>query len=157
MAGQLKVGDRAPDFSLQAQGERTISLHDYAGARNVVLYFYPKDFTIGCTAETKRFSESYDEVLGLGAEVIGISSDSAESHGSFAQECGAKFPLLADKGGKVREMYGATSSFGAIPGRVTFVIDKSGIVRHMFSSQLRPRQHIDEAMQALKAIDDRSS
>ncbi len=118
----------------------------------MVVYFYPKDFTSGCTAETKAFAENYGAILDLGAEILGISSDSAESHGSFAQECGADFPLLADVGGKVREMYGAKSSFGLVPGRVTFVVDKQGVVRHVFSSQLRPRQHISEAIEALKAI-----
>ena len=152
MGGSLKVGDKAPDFTLESQDGRTVSLHDYAGYKNVVIYFYPKDFTLGCTAETKGFSDRYDDVLGLGAEVIGISSDSAESHGSFAEECGAKFPLLADRGGKVRELYGAKGTFGLAPGRVTFVIDKGGIVRHVFSSQLSPKQHIPEAVEALKSL-----
>jgi peroxiredoxin Q/BCP len=152
MEGALRVGNKAPDFTLLGQDGRSVSLHDFTGSRNVVLYFYPKDFTMGCTAETKAFSENYDELLSMGAEVIGISSDSTESHGSFAQKCGAKFPLLADVGGEVREMYGAKSSFGMVPGRVTYVIDKHGIVRHVFSSQLRPRQHISEAIDALKAI-----
>ena len=150
--GGPRVGDRAPDFTLQGPEGRAVSLHDYAGSKNVVIYFYPKDFTAGCTAETKAFGESYDVILDMGAEILGISSDSAESHGSFAQECGARFPLLADAGGKVRELYGAKSSFGLIPGRVTFVVDKQGVVRHVFSSQLRPKQHIAEAIEALKAI-----
>ncbi|MDG6990191.1 MAG: peroxiredoxin [Nitrososphaerota archaeon] len=152
MTGRVSVGDSAPDFTLEGPEGRKVSLHDYAGSKNVVIYFYPKDFTAGCTAETKAFGENYDDILKLGAEILGISSDSAESHGSFAQECGARFPLLADVGGKVREMYGAKSSFGLVPGRVTFVIDKQGIVRHAFSSQLRPKQHITEAVEALKAI-----
>lgn len=154
MAGPLKIGDKAPDFTLESQDGRMVSLHDYAGSKNVVVYFYPKDFTIGCTAETKGFSDKYDDILGLGAEVIGISSDSTESHGSFAEECGAKFHLLADRGGKVREQYGAKGAFGLAPGRVTFVIDKGGIVRSVFSSQLRPRQHVPEAVEALKALSD---
>ncbi len=149
--GGPKVGDKAPDFTLPAQGGRTVSLHDFVGTKNVVLYFYPKDFTMGCTQETRAFSESYDGILDMGAEVIGISSDSAESHGGFAKECGARFPLLADIGGKVRAEYGA-KSMGPIPGRVTFVIDKNGVVRHVFSSQFRPRRHIAEAIEALKAI-----
>jgi thioredoxin-dependent peroxiredoxin len=150
--GSPRVGEKAPDFSLQAQDGRTVSLHDYFGLKNVVLYFYPKDFTMGCTAETKAFGDNYDDVLNMGAEVLGISSDSAESHVSFAQKCGARFPLLSDSGGKVRAMYGAKSSFG-MPGRVTFVIDKQGVVRHVYSSHLRPTQHISEAIQALRAID----
>jgi peroxiredoxin Q/BCP len=151
MGDKVKVGDRAPDFALEAQDGRRVALHDYVGSKNVVLYFYPKDFTPGCTAETKTFSENYDSVLAMGAEVLGISSGSIDSHEDFARECGAKFPMLADKGGKVRESYGATS-FGLAPGRVTFVIDKAGVVRHVFSSHLRPRQHVSEAIEALKSI-----
>ncbi|MDG6991167.1 MAG: peroxiredoxin [Nitrososphaerota archaeon] len=148
-----KVGDKAPDFTLPAPEGQMVSLHDFAGTKNVVLYFYPKDFTMGCTTETKAFGESYDGILEMGAEIIGISSDSAESHSGFAKECGARFPLLADEEGKVRAEYGA-KSMGLIPGRVTFVIDKKGVVRHTFSSQLRPKQHITEAIEALKAIRD---
>ena len=151
MSGGVKVGDRAPDFTLRAQDGRVISLHDFAGSKNVVLYFYPKDFTMGCTAETKTFGERYEELLTMGAEVLGVSSDSSESHGRFAVECGARFPLLADMDGMVRGMYGAKGSFG-MPGRVTFVIDKRGVVRHIFSSQLRPKSHTSEAIEALKAI-----
>ncbi len=150
----MKVGNKAPDFTLRAQDGRMVSLHDFVGSKNVVIYFYPKDFTIGCTAETKAFSENYDELLRLGAEVLGISTGSSESHGTFAEECGAKFPLLADERGRVRESFGATGSFGMIPGRVTFVVDKQSIVRHVFSSQIRPRQHISEAVAALRALAD---
>lgn len=78
----------------------------------MVLYFYPRDFTRGCTVETKSFSDRYDKVLELGAEVIGISSDTAESHREFANECGARFILLADEGGRVRSLYGAQGSLG---------------------------------------------
>ncbi len=148
----MAVGDKAPDFSLEAQDGRRVSLHDFAGEKNVVLYFYPKDFTSGCTAEAKTFSDNYDEVLAMGAEVIGVSSDSAQTHGSFASECSVKFPLLADEGGRVRALYGVKASLGFIPGRVTFVIDKEGVVRHVFSSQVRPKQHVAEAIEALRAI-----
>lgn len=151
MADNLKVGDKAPDFTLPGPGG-PVSLHDFVGTKNLVVYFYPKDFTAGCTAETKAFGESYDTILSMGAEVLGISSDTSESHDEFAQKCGAKFPLLADSGGKVRSLYGARSSFGLIPGRVTYVIDKEGVVRHIFSSQLKPTQHISEAINALRAI-----
>jgi peroxiredoxin Q/BCP len=148
----LKVGDRAPDFTLPAQDGRIISLHDYVGKKNLVIYFYPKDFTIGCTAETKTFGENYDELRSIGAEVIGISSDTADSHGRFAEECGAKFPLLADEGGRVRQEYRVKSTLGMLSGRVTFVVDKQGIVRHVFSSQLRPKEHVSEAVRALRNL-----
>ncbi len=152
MGGSVKVGDKAPDFTLRGQDGHMVSLHDYAGSKNVVIYFYPKDFTAGCTTETRAFSENYQALLDMGAEVLGVSSDSAETHGSFALQCGARFPLLEDSGGTVRAAYGAKSSFGLIPGRVTYVIDKQGTVRHVFSSQLKPKQHISEAIEALKAI-----
>ncbi len=152
MTERIKEGDRAPDFALQAQDGRVISLHDFVGSKNVVLYFYPKDFTMGCTAEAKAFSTNYDALTEMGAEVIGISSDSIESHSSFANECDVKFLLLSDKGGKVRGIYGVRSSLGLLPGRVTFVIDKSGVVRRIFSSQINPRRHVSEAIEALKAL-----
>jgi thioredoxin-dependent peroxiredoxin len=152
MTEALKVGDRAPDFTLPAQDGHNVSLHDYVGKKNLVIYFYPKDFTVGCTAETKTFGENYDELLGMGAEVIGISSDTAESHDRFAQECGAKFPLLADDGGRVRREYHVKSSLGMFPGRVTFIVDKEGIVRHVFSSQLRPKDHVSEAVRAVRSL-----
>lgn len=122
------------------------------GSRNVVLYFYPKDFTRGCTAETRSFSENYDKILELGAEVIGISSDSAESHKEFANECGARFILLADEGGRVRRLYGVQASLGLIPGRVTYIIDRQGVVRHIFSSQMNVRGHVEEAIETLKKL-----
>lgn len=152
MVKTIAEGEKAPDFSLRAQDGRLISLHDFFGKSNVVLYFYPKDFTVGCTAEAKTFSENHDEVLSMGAEVMGVSSDSSETHDRFAESCKVKFPLLSDEGGRVREAYGVKSSFGFVPGRVTFVIDKTGVVRHVFSSQLNPTRHVSEAMQALRAI-----
>ena len=152
MNSKVREGEKAPDFSLQSQDGRTVSLHDFLGKKNVVVYFYPKDFTIGCTAEAKKFSENYDELLGLKAEVVGISSDSEESHGSFASYCEVKFPLLSDRGGKVREMYGVRASLGLVPGRVTFVIDKEGVVRKVFSSQINATKHVAEAIDALKTM-----
>ena len=149
---KVKVGDKAPDFALPNQSGEIISLKDYAGKRSVVLFFYPKDFTMGCTVETKTFSERYDEFKELGAEIIGVSSDTVESHGSFASECNAPFLLLSDQGARVRSLYGVDSSLGLMPGRVTYVIDRDGIVRHVYSSQLNPRKHVKEAMETLKAI-----
>ena len=148
----IKEGEGAPDFSLKSQDGRVVSLHEYAGSKNVVLYFYPKDFTPGCTAEAMEYSANYESVRGLDAEVIGVSSDTTESHGDFASKCSVSYPLLSDEGGKVRAAYGVKSSLGLIPGRVTFVIDKSGIVRKVFSSQIHPRRHVSEALEALKGL-----
>ena len=152
MAGSVKEGDSAPDFTLESQDGRSVSLHDYLGVKNVVLYFYPKDFTMGCTAEAREFSQNYDAVGGFGAEVIGISSDPAESHDRFARECGVRFPLLSDREGRVRDAYGVKSTLGIIPGRVTFVIDKQGIVRSVFSSQTNPKRHVSRALDVLAGL-----
>lgn len=150
--GKVKIGDKAPDFVLPRQDGVQVSLHDFLGKQNVVMYFYPKDFTMGCTTETRAFSASFEELKRLGAEVLGVSSDTTQSHHEFAESCGATFPLLSDEGGKVRDLYGATGSLGLVPGRVTYVIDKQGIVRHVFSSQLNPKKHVEEALLALKAL-----
>jgi thioredoxin-dependent peroxiredoxin len=150
--GKLKEGDLAPDFELLSQDGKKITLHEFRGSKNVVLYFYPKDFTHGCSAETKLFGENYDEIRSLGAEVLGVSRDSVESHKEFADDCKANFLLLSDEGGRVGELYGVTLSFGLIPGRTTFVIDRQGIVRHVFSSQLAFKKHVAEALKALKAL-----
>ncbi len=149
---RIKVGDRAPDFSLPSQSGEVISLRDFAGRLSVVLYFYPKDFTIGCTAETKSFSENYEEFRRVGAEIIGISSDTVESHESFASECKAPFLLLSDEGAKVRGQYGVEPTLGLIPGRVTFIIDKEGVVRYIFSSQFNPKKHVKRAMDILRSL-----
>jgi thioredoxin-dependent peroxiredoxin len=152
MGKTVAEGEKAPDFSLRAQDGRVVSLHDFIGRSNVVLYFYPKDFTPGCTAEAKTFSENHDDLLKMGAEVLGVSSDSQETHGRFAESCHVRFPLLADVDGKLREAYGVKPAFGLFPGRVTFVIDRTGVVRRVFSSQINPARHVSEAMQALKAL-----
>lgn len=152
MTNGPREGDRAPDFTLTAQDGNKVSLHEFLAKKNVVLYFYPKDFTAGCTAETKAFGESYESLTSLGAEVIGVSADSEQSHQSFASECGARFILLSDPGGHVAELYGVRRALGLIPGRVTFVIDKGGVVRRVFSSQLNPRRHVSEAVDALKVL-----
>jgi peroxiredoxin Q/BCP len=119
------------------------------GKKNIVLYFYPKDETIGCTKEACAFRDNYEELTKLGAEVLGISGQSVESHKSFASHYGLPFILLADEGNKVRELYGVPSSMGILPGRVTYIIDKKGVVRHIFNSQTQTRRHVEEATETL--------
>jgi thioredoxin-dependent peroxiredoxin len=149
----VKVGDRAPDFTLPTQktGE-SFHLHDLVGKSAIVLYFYPKDDTPGCTAEACSFRDSYEAFQEAGAEVIGVSSDSEASHQRFANKYKLPFILLSDLGGTVRKFYGVPSTFGLLPGRVTYIIDKQGIVRHIFSSQFAPQKHIDEALRVLQEI-----
>ncbi len=148
----LAVGERAPDFRLPALRGGEVGLSDFLGKKNVVLFFYPKDDTPGCTVEACTFRDSYDDFAKVGAEVLGISSDSLESHAKFAEHHHLPMQLLADKGGRVRTQYGIKSSLGLFPGRETFIIDKQGIIRHVFRSQLRVRQHVAEALAVLKAL-----
>jgi len=154
---KVKVGDSAPGFSLRSQNGEEVNLADLLQKGNVVVYFYPKDRTPGCTAEAGAFRDSYPKFEELGAEVVGISSDSVDSHQGFASDCGLPFKLLSDPGGKVRKAYGVSSSMGLIPGRVTYVIDKAGKVRHVFSSQLQATRHVQEALEALRATQDGKS
>ena len=149
--GKVQVGDRAPDFTLPTQktGE-SFHLHDMIGKSAIVLFFYPKDDTPGCTAEACSFRDSYEAFQEAGAEVVGVSSDSEASHQQFANKYKLPFILLSDKNGELRKKYGVATTLGFMPGRVTYVIDKEGIVRHIFSSQFAPEQHIVEAIRALQ-------
>jgi peroxiredoxin Q/BCP len=151
---KVNVGDKAPDFTLDSQTGENVTLSDFFGKKNLVLYFYPKDETPGCTREACTFRDSYELFTDLGAEVIGVSADTVESHKAFAEHHNLPFTLLSDLDNNVRKLYGATSTLGFIPGRVTFIIDKKGIVRHVFSSQLQPEKHIEEAKEVLKRINE---
>jgi peroxiredoxin Q/BCP len=146
---QVDVGSVAPDFTLPSQSGEMVSLRDIVGTKPVVLFFYPKDDTLGCTKEVCAFRDEHDEFAKLNAEVMGISSDSVESHRSFAAKHDLPFTLLSDERGKVRKLYGVPSTFGLFPGRVTYVIDREGVVRRIFSSQLSVEQHVGEALKAL--------
>lgn len=145
----LRVGDRAPDFELPSSTGETVRLSDYLGKSEVVLFFYPKDNTPGCTTEACSFRDSHEAFREVGAEVIGISSDSADSHRRFAARFGLPFVLLSDADGALRERYGVPRTLGLFPGRVTYLIDRDGIVRHIFSSQLQPKRHVAEALEVL--------
>lgn len=147
----LRVGDKAPDFTLPDQSGGTVTLSDYLGRKVVVLYFYPKDNTSGCTAEACSFRDSYESFTDAGAEVIGVSSDSVESHEKFAGRHELPFVLLSDKGRAVRKQYGATT-LGVVPGRITFVIDQGGVIRHAFSSMSNIGGHIDEALAVVRQL-----
>jgi len=145
----IKVGDRAPDFALRSQEGDVVTLSDLLSRGNVVIYFYPKDDTPGCTAEAGAFRDNYLDFRKLEAEVVGVSSDSVDSHRHFAEDCKLPFRILSDSNGEVRKKYGVRSSLGLLPGRVTYVIDREGIVRYVFSSQLHATRHVKEALKAL--------
>jgi len=150
---KVKVGDKAPDFTLLSQKGESVTLSQFFGKKNVVLYFYPKDESRGCTREACEFRDKYEVFKDLGAEVIGVSSDDVESHGSFASKHNLPFILLSDNNKKMRKLYGVPSTFGVIPGRVTYIIDKKGVVRHVFSSQFQPQKHIKESLEVLKKLE----
>jgi len=150
----VKVGDVAPDFTLPSLTGEPVSLKSFIGKKNIVLYFYPKDDTPGCTAEACSFRDSYEVFQEAGAEVIGVSSDSEKTHRQFANRYHLPFILLSDLGGIVRKHYGVPSTFGLLPGRVTYVIDKQGIVRHIFSSQFAPQMHVSEAVKVLQKLNE---
>ncbi|MGH7268973.1 MAG: peroxiredoxin [Polyangiaceae bacterium] len=146
------VGDKAPDFSLPTSGGKAVSLSEALGRGAVVLFFYPKDDTPGCTVEACTFRDQYDAFAQAGAEVIGISSDSGSSHEHFAGKHKLPMTLLSDEGGRVRALYGVKATLGLLPGRATFVIDKGGIVRHHFASQLRVKSHVAQALEVVKRL-----
>jgi peroxiredoxin Q/BCP len=146
---RVKAGDTAPDFSLPDASGKEVRLADFRG-RPVVLYFYPKDDTPGCTKEACSFRDQYQDFQDAGAEVIGVSSDSSDSHRKFAARHRLPFVLLSDRGGKLRSAYGVPATLGLLPGRVTFVIDRGGVVRHVFNSQLDATRHVAEALGVLR-------
>lgn len=150
--GKVKVGDKAPDFTLPDQTGSTVNLRDFIGNKIIVLYFYPRDFSRGCTTEACAFRDSYDVFVEAGAQVLGVSPQSVDSHNKFAIVNKLPFVLLSDEHGKIRELYGVPSTLGLFSGRVTYIIDKQGIVRHMFSSQSHPTKHIEEALKIVREL-----
>lgn len=149
----LKPGDQAPDFSLPTATGETFRLSDYRGKRAVVLFFYPKDDTPGCTAEACSFRDQYQDFQDLGAEVVGVSSDSEASHQRFAEKHSLPFPLLADAGGRLRKLYQVPRALlGLLPGRVTYVIDKEGTVQYIFDSMSRATDHVAQAREVLQKV-----
>ncbi len=150
----IQPGVKAPDFTLLNQKGESVSLADYKSRQHVVLYFYPKDETPGCVKEACSFRDQYEVFRDAGAEVVGISADSVKSHQAFALNRRLPFQLLSDTDNSVRKAYGVSGTLlGLLPGRVTFVIDQYGIVRHAFSSQLQIQQHIQEALYVIQGLE----
>ncbi|MFO0910853.1 MAG: peroxiredoxin [Isosphaeraceae bacterium] len=148
----IAVGEAAPEFALESAAGETVRLSDFRGKSEVVVFFYPKNNTPACTIEACSFRDSYEAFRAAGAEVIGISADSTSSHQSFRQNFKLPFLQLSDPGGKVAALYGVPKTLGVFPGRTTFVIDRQGVVRHVFSSQLQPTKHVKEALQVLESL-----
>jgi peroxiredoxin Q/BCP len=152
MAG-IQVGDHAPDVAFATHTGEQASLADYRGRQAVVLFFYPRDGTPVCTKEACSFRDAYEDFVALGAAVIGVSADSADRHQAFASSQRLPFPLVSDKDGTLRRAFGVPKTMGLLPGRVTYVIDKQGIVRHVFSSQFAADRHVEEALEIVRGLE----
>jgi peroxiredoxin Q/BCP len=148
----VKVGDKAPQFEATTSDGQQISLADFQGKQAVVIFFYPKDNTSLCTQQACSFRDAYEDFVKLGAVVIGISSDSDESHRSFATTHRLPYLLIADPAGSLRRLFGVPNALFVIPGRVTYVIDREGIVRMIFNSSFVGSGHVDEALKALREL-----
>jgi peroxiredoxin Q/BCP len=147
---KLKVGDKAPLFEAMTDDGDKFSLGDLIGKSNIVLYFYPKDMTVGCTAEACGFRDNWDKIISLGSTVIGVSSQGIESHKAFKEKNNLPFRLLSDPNNDIRKLYGATGLL--VPPRVTFVIDKTGTIKFILNSQLNVTKHVKEALDNLEKI-----
>ena len=149
---ELKVGDKIPNFTAKDTNGSDFDIATIVGHKPLVIYFYPKDNTPGCTAQACSFRDQYEDFKDLGAEVIGISSDSVSSHQQFTRQFKLPFILLSDSDKKIRKLFGVpTGMFGLIPGRVTYVTDKNGVVQMIFDSMLATK-HIPKALEAIKKL-----
>jgi peroxiredoxin Q/BCP len=148
----IREGDRAPDFRGETQTGNHIQLSDFLGKQAVVLYFYPRDNTPGCTAQACSFRDAYQDFVDAGAAVVGVSGDSLARHQQFAAGQKLPFHLLSDEDGALRAAYGVPKTFGLLPGRVTYVIDKQGIVRQVFNSQFFASKHVREALATVRQL-----
>ena len=151
MGEWIAVGEMAPDFSALDDRSHTVTLSSLRG-RPVVLYFYPKDETPGCTAQACAFRDRYQDFVDAGADVVGVSADDAASHDGFKRHHNLPFTLLSDPGGAGARAFGVKKTLGLIAGRVTFVIDRGGIIRLRWDSQLKATKHIGEALAVVKQL-----
>src|SRR6187431_2143977 len=148
----LQIGDKIPEFSAKDSQGNDFDSSSIVGKKPIVLYFYPKDNTPGCTAQACSFRDQYEDFKDLGAEVVGISSDSSASHEKFAQRYNLPFTLLSDNDKKIRKLFGVKPDlFGLIPGRVTYVADQNGIIQLVFDS-MNATSHIPKALETIKKM-----
>jgi thioredoxin-dependent peroxiredoxin len=149
----LQIGDLAPELKLKDQNGNLVFLRDYASKKWVVLYFYPKDDTPGCTKEACSFRDESERLAPFNAQILGVSVDSSESHKKFARKYKLNFPLLADSAKKVTKIYGALA-FYRLARRMTFIIDPEGKIRKVFK-RVDPNTHVDEIIESLKDLQSR--
>jgi thioredoxin-dependent peroxiredoxin len=149
----LQIGDMIPEFILPDQNGRMFDIKNVLGSKKLVIYFYPKDDSPGCTKEACYFRDLFEVFKEADAVIIGISGQSVESHKKFAEKHRLSFTLLSDTGNMIRKLFGVpTNAFGILPGRVTYVADRSGKVAYMFNSQIQAERHVDEALKILKEL-----
>ena len=149
---KIDVGDQAPEFEVATHDGQQIRLSDFRDQKVVVLFFYPMDGTPMCTKEACAFRDAYDDFAEAGAVVIGVSADSEEKHRRFATNNSLPFHLVSDAGGSLRKAFGVPKTMGFLPGRVTYVIDKTGIVRLVFNSQMSTDGHVEEALKVVREL-----
>ncbi|MCE9673858.1 peroxiredoxin [Myxococcus stipitatus] len=149
----LQQGEAMPDVTLTGAGNQPVRLRDLLGQKVLVVYFYPRDDSPGCTVQACGLRDQYEDFVAAGAEVVGISGDSAASHQGFAARHRLPFVLLSDERGEAREAFGVAPSFlGLLPGRVTFVVDRQGIVRDSFESQIRVGEHVRRSLELVRKL-----
>lgn len=150
---KIEVGDKLPVFNLYDQNGQLFEIQSVLENKNLVIFFYPKDDSPGCTKEACSFRDQYEVFKDFDAEVIGISGQSMESHKKFAEKYHLTYTLLSDTGNKLRKKFGVpTNLFGLLPGRVTYIVDKNGIIIHIFNAQMDAEKHVDEAIRILKSL-----
>ncbi|WP_372794940.1 peroxiredoxin [Lutibacter sp.] len=148
---KIKVGDKVPSFKLKDQNGNLFTVNNTTG-KPMVIYFYPKDDTSGCTKQACKFRDEFEQFKNIDAVIIGISSDSVESHKKFEEKYSLPFTLLADINNEVRKLFGVSKSMIFLPGRVTYVVDKDGIVQYIFNSQFGAEKHIENSLKTLKDL-----
>ena len=149
----IAKGERAPEFEGTLAAGKQLRLRDFRGRRHIILNFFPKDFTPGCTREACSFRDRRAEVAGLDAEIVGVSLDTPEKHASFAEKYQLPYPLVSDRSGAIASAFGVARLGGWLPTkRVTFVIDKQGVVQHVIQSEFSIDMHIDEALETLRRL-----
>jgi len=150
---KLIVGSSVPSFTLKDQSGESFSIDSVLGTKKLVIYFYPKDESLGCTRQACAFRDQFDVFADAGAMIIGISAQSVKSHAEFARHHRLNFTLLSDTGNKVRKLFGVPGNlFGLLPGRVTYVINLDGKVVYTFNSQSQIEKHINESLRILRDI-----
>jgi len=150
---EIKIGSTIPQFSLPDQNGTVFNINSVLGKKNLVIYFYPKDDSPGCTAQACSFRDQFEVFSEADAVVIGISGQSVESHKKFADKYRLNYTLLSDEGNQVRKLFGVpTNMLGLLPGRVTYIADKTGKVVYIFNSQSQATKHVDEALKILRSL-----